>query len=87
VIVLTPDHCFDGLFCFYEPKQTGGRHDVALSFRRGRNPVFRTIIIIAWLAIPTGVRAETLRDKLAEALKTYCVPPSEQSCSEGMLAR
>jgi hypothetical protein len=39
------------------------------------------ILLLAWL-LPFGARAQTntLRAKLTEALKTYCVPPDEQTC-------
>jgi hypothetical protein len=48
------------------------------------------ILLAAWLAVPigsaSGARAQALRAKLTEALKTYCVPPSEDVCVD-MAAR
>jgi hypothetical protein len=41
------------------------------------------ILLVAWLmpfAARAGTVADALRDKLSEALKTYCVPKDEQTC-------
>jgi hypothetical protein len=55
----------------------------------GRYPVFRIgILITAFLPLATSseAHAQTLRSKLTEALKTYCVPPSGEVCAD-MAAR
>ena len=44
------------------------------------------ILLIAWLGVPIGAKAatqaESLREKLTSALKAYCVPSDEQTCTD-----
>jgi hypothetical protein len=44
------------------------------------------ILLVAWLMPFDAMAEDGLRDKLTEALKAYCVPPSEEVCA-AMAAR